>query len=70
MLVTTLDDVKGDKKVRVLNFILIASYVGHHATDYTFHSTDWYSFMSCDLNGDGNINELDLIACASHLGQH
>jgi len=49
---------------------MIAGQLGHHATDYTPYTQDWYNFMNSDVNSDGNVNVLDLIACAGHLGQH
>lgn len=63
-------DVNHDGNVNVLDLIMIARQLGHHATDYAPYSQDWYNFMNSDINGDGNVNVLDLIACASHLGQH
>lgn len=68
--VTIPGDVNGDRTVNVLDLISIATHLGHHATDYTTYSADWYKFTNCDLNSDGNINVLDLIICATHLGQH
>ena len=62
-------DVNGDMSVNVLDLILIANHLGHHATDHAPYSLDWYTFNNCDLNGDGQVNVLDLITCAGHLGQ-
>jgi len=70
VIITISGDVNTDKRVNVLDLILIATRLGHHASEYTPYSHDWYAFNNCDLDGDGNVNVLDLIACATHLGQH
>jgi len=68
--ITIQGDVNGDKTVNVLDLILIATHLGHHASEYTPYSLGWYTFNNCDLNSDGNIDVLGLIDCATHLGQH
>lgn len=70
ILITIPGDVNGDKTVNVLDLILIATHLGHHAGDYTAYSSDWYTFNNCDINSDSQVNVLDLITCATHLGQH
>lgn len=69
--ITILGDTNGDRKVNVLDLILIALHLGHTNGDgHTTYSPDWYKCMNTDLNSDGQHNVLDLIACALHLGQH
>ena len=69
--VTIQGDANGDRKVNVLDLILIASHLGQkNGGGYAPYSQKWYEFMNCDLNGDGTVNVLDLILCASHMGQH
>jgi len=68
--VTIIGDCNGDRKVNVLDLILIASHLGHTNGDgHTPFTSDWYKCMNTDLNDDNAHNVLDLILCANHLGQ-
>lgn len=61
--VTIQGDANGDRKVNVLDLILVAIRLG-----IVPYSPQWNG--NCDLNSDGTINVLDLIICAIHMGQH
>jgi hypothetical protein len=61
--ITIPGDANADKKVNVLDLILIATHLG-----IPVYSSQWNS--NFDLNSDAAINVLDLILCATHKGQH
>ena len=71
LLITILGDVNGDRRVNVLDIIVVATNIGlKDGANYTPYTIGWYNSMNSDANGDGTHNVLDLILCASHLGQH
>jgi len=70
VLVTIPGDVNGDRKVNVLDLILVANHLGHVGGDgHVLFSKFWYDCMNTDVNCDNAHNVLDLIVTANHLGQ-
>jgi hypothetical protein len=70
VLVTIPGDVNGDKKVNILDCILIANHFGHADGDgHAPGSKEWLDCANCDINSDGRVNVLDCIILSSHFGQ-
>lgn len=71
--ITIPGDCNGDRKVNVLDLILIAKHLGHtYGGGHEPYSKDWYECMNTDILDDGpqsSHNVLDLIIAAQHLGE-
>ncbi len=69
-LVTVMGDVNGDRKVNVLDLILVAGHLGHTGgNSHIAFTKQWHDCVNTDINGDNQHNVLDLILVANHLGQ-
>jgi len=63
-------DVNGDKKVNILDCILIANHFGHVNGDgHTPGSKEWFDCANCDINSDTKTNVLDCIVLSNKFGQ-
>jgi len=68
--VTIPGDVNGDKRVNILDCILIANHFGHVNGDgHTPGLEEWTDCVNCDMNSDSKTNVLDCIVLANHFGQ-
>jgi subtilase family serine protease len=68
--VTIPGDVNGDKRVNVLDCILVANHFGHVNGDgHTPGSKEWLDCANCDINSDSKTNVLDCIILSNHFGQ-
>jgi len=68
--VTIPGDVNGDKRVNILDCILIANHFGHIAGDgHTPGSKEWFDCANCDINSDSKTNVLDCIILSNNFGK-
>jgi hypothetical protein len=69
-IITVIGDVNGDRKVNVLDLILVAGHLEHIDGDsHIAFTKQWHDCINTDVNSDNQHNVLDLILVASHLGQ-
>ena len=68
--VTIPGDVNGDKKVNILDCILISNHFGHvDGNGHTHGSKEWLDCVNCDINSDSKTNVLDCIVLSNNFGQ-
>jgi hypothetical protein len=68
--VTILGDVNGDKRVNILDCILIANHFGHVDGDgHTLGSKEWFDCVNCDINSDAKTNVLDCIILSNNFNK-
>ena len=70
VLITIPGDVNGDKKVNILDCILISNHFGHvDGNGHTHGSKEWLDCVNCDINSDSKTNVLDCIVLSNNFGQ-
>jgi hypothetical protein len=70
VLITIPGDVNGDKRVNILDCILIANHFGHVDGDgHTPGSKEWFDCANCDINSDSKTNVLDCIILSNNFGK-
>jgi hypothetical protein len=63
-------DVNGDKKVNILDCILIANHFGHADGDgHAPGSKEWFDCANCDINSDSKTNVLDCIILSNNFNK-
>lgn len=68
--VTIPGDANGDKKVNMLDCILVANHFNHADGDgHTPGSKVWFDCMNCDINSDLKVNVLDCIILSNNFGK-
>ena len=68
--VTIPGDVNGDKRVNILDYILIANHFGHVDGDgHTPCSKELFDCVNCDISSDARTNVLDCIILSNSFGQ-
>jgi hypothetical protein len=68
--VTIPGDVNGDKRVNILDCILIANHFGHAGGDgHAPGSKEWLDCVNCDINSDTRTNVLDCIVLSNNFGK-
>jgi hypothetical protein len=68
--VTIPGDVNGDKKVNILDCILIANHFGHAGGDgHAPGSKEWLDCVNCDINSDARTNVLDCIILSNNFNK-